>query len=133
MKKVTIFLLAVFCLALIGCSKDAEVESFIAENNAVIKDLTQKIDANPTAAGIDEAQKAFDAKKGSLKSKWDEIKEARGAQVSADTQKKLNDSMASDMKMLTDSATKNAMKLAMDKEAMPKFQKLMTDYGNTFK
>ena len=133
MKKVTIFLLAAFCLALIGCSKDAEVESFIAENNAVIKDLTQKIDANPTAAGIDEAQKAFDAKKGSLKSKWDEIKEARGAQVSGDTQKKLNDSMASDMKMLTDSATKNAMKLAMDKEAMPKFQKLMTDYGNTFK
>ncbi|MDQ6786531.1 MAG: hypothetical protein M3033_06895 [Acidobacteriota bacterium] len=133
MKKVYIFLLATFCFALIGCSKDTQVNDFISENDAVIKDISQKIDANPTAAGIDEAQKSFDAKKADLKTKWDAIKEARGAQVSADTQKKLNDSMANDMKMLTDSATKNAMKLATDKDAMPKFQKLMTDYGNTFK
>lgn len=133
MKKVTVFLIAVFCLALVGCSKDAEVNSFIDENNAVMKDITTKIDANPSAAGVDDAQKAFDAKKDSLKSKWDAIKEARGAQVSADVQKKLNDSMAENMKQLTDVSTKNAMKLAMDKDAATKFQKLMTDYGNTFK
>jgi len=133
MKKVSIFLLVMFCLVLIGCSKDAEVNEFISEKDAVIKDISQKIEANPTGAGIDEAQKSFDAKKAALKSKWDAIKEARGAQVSADTQKKLNDSMANNMKMLTDAATKNAMKMTMDKNAMPKFQKLMTDYGETFK
>ena len=134
MKALTVFLLlAAFCLTLVGCSKDAEVNSFIGENDAVIKEMTSKIDANPSAAGVDEAQKAFDARKADLKSKWNDIKEARGVQVGADTQKKLNDTMAADMKMLTDSATKNAMKLAMDKDAMPKFQKLMTDYGDTFK
>lgn len=133
MKKVTVFLIAVFCLALVGCSKDAEVNSFITENDAVMKDITTKIDANPSAAGVDDAQKAFDAKKDSLKSKWDAIKEARGAQVSSEVQKKLNDSMAENMKQLTDVSTKNAMKMAMDKDAMTKFQKLMTDYGNTFK
>lgn len=133
MKKVTVFLVLAFCLALVGCSKDAEVNAFIDENNAVMKDITTKIDANPSAAGVDDAQKSFDAKKDSLKSKWDAIKEARGAQVSSDVQKKLNDSMAENMKQLTDVSTKNAMKMAMDKDAATKFQKLMTDYGNTFK
>lgn len=134
MKKVTLFMLMACCLAFAGCaSKDAEVNAFIAENSAVIKEMTDKIDANPTAAGIDDAQKAFDAKKGDLKSKWDAIKEARGAQVSADVQKKLNDSMQSDMKTLTEVSSKNAMKLATSEGAMPKFQKLMQDYGDTFK
>ncbi len=133
MKKVSLVLFFALCLAFTGCSKDAEVEAFIAENDAVMKDMTAKIDANPSAAGVDDAQKSFDAKKDSLKAKWDAIKDARGAQVSADTQKKLNDSMAGNMKELTDVSMKNAMKLAMDKDAATKFQKLMNDYGNTFK
>jgi hypothetical protein len=133
MKKVTLFLLlAIFCLGLTGCSKDAEVEAFIAENDAVMKDITTKIDQNPTAAGVDDAQKSFDAKKANLKTKWDAIKDARGAQVSADTQKKLNDSMANNMKSLTDVSMKNAMKLGQDKDAAMKFQKLMQDYAATF-
>lgn len=134
MKKITLFLMAAFCLTLAGCgNKDAEVNAFIAENSAVIKEMTDKIDANPSAAGVDDAQKAFDAKKAGLKAKWDIIKEARGMQVSEDVQKKLNDSMQADMKKLTDSAEKNAMKLAVDDAATTKFQKLMTDYGDTFK
>ena len=133
MRKVTLLMMFALCLALAGCSKDAEVNAFIAENNQVIKDMTAKIDANPSAAGVDDAQKSFDAKKSNLKAKWNEIKEARGMQVSEDVQKKLTDSMTADMKLLTDSAEKNAMKLAMDDAAMPKFQKLMTDYGDTFK
>ena len=39
-----------FCLAMVGCGKDSEVNEFIAENTAVIKDITAKIDANPMAA-----------------------------------------------------------------------------------
>lgn len=134
MKKVTLFLLvAIFCLGLVGCSKDSDVEAFITENNAVMKDITSKIDANPSAAGVDEAQKSFDAKKASLKAKWDAIKTARDAQISAETQKKLTDSMAQNNKDLTDVSTKHAMKLAQDREAFPKFQKLMQEYANTFK
>lgn len=134
MKKVTLYLLlAVFCLGLIGCSnKDADVEAFITENDAVMKDITSKIDANPTAAGIDDAQKSFDAKKASLKSKWDAVKDARGAQVSAEMQKKLEDSMKKNGEALTQTSTKNMMKLAQDRDAAMKFQKLMQDYSATF-
>jgi hypothetical protein len=132
-KKVTLFLLlAVFCLGLAGCSKDSEVEAFIAENDAVMKDITTKIDQNPTAAGVDDAQKAFDAKKASLKSKWDAVKDARGMQVSEATQKKLTDSMVNNMTKLTEVSQKNMMKLAQDKDAATKFQKLMQDYQATF-
>jgi len=80
----------------------------------------------------DEAQKAFDGKKSSLKTKWDAIKSARGMQVSADTKKKLEDSVSANMKSLMEVSTKNAMKLATDKDAATKFQKLMTDYSATF-
>jgi hypothetical protein len=132
MKKVTLFLLlAILSLGLAGCGKDAEVEAFIAENDAVMKDITTKIDQNPTAAGVDEAQKSFDAKKASLKTKWDAIKDARNMQVSAETQKKLNDSVANNMKTLTDVSTKNAAKLAQDRDALTKFQKLVQEYAAT--
>lgn len=132
MKKVTLFLIAVFCLSLTGCSKDAEINAFITEFDAATKEIVAKIDANPTAAGIGDAQKAFDGKKASLKAKWDGIKGAVGMQVSADTKKKLEDSVSNNMKALLDVSMKNAMKMAMDKDASAKFKALLTDYQNTF-
>lgn len=87
---------------------------------------------DPTAAGIDSAQKLFDAKKPSLTTKWNGIKDAVGFQVGAETKKKLEDSMKNNVQALSEVSTKNAMKWAMEKDAIPKFQKLMTDYTNTF-
>ena len=69
MKKIIVFSLLVFCLGMTGCSKDAEIEAFIKEMDGVTKDIVSKIDANPTAAGVDDAQKAFDARKAELKTK----------------------------------------------------------------
>src|SRR5215204_3748647 len=133
MKKIALFSLIVFCLSLAACSKDAEVNAFLAENHAVIEDIVKKIDANPSEAGVDEAQKSFDAKKAGLKAKWDAIKDARGAQVSSDVQKKLNDSVTADMKMLTDVQMKNSQKLAGDGNAMNKFVKLVQAYSDIIK
>lgn len=132
MNKISLFLIVAFCIGLTGCSKDTEVNAFITEFDATTKEIVSKIDANPSSAGVDEAQKAFDAKKASLKAKWDAIKSARGMQVSADTKKKLEDSVSANMKSLVDVSTKNAMKLATDKDAATKFQKLMSDYSATF-
>ncbi len=132
MKNLSLFIVLAFCLGLTGCSKDAEVNAFITEFDSVTKEIVSKIDANPNSAGVDDAQKAFDAKKADLKSKWDSIKTAKGIQVSADTKKKLEDSATANMKALMDVSTKNAMKLAADKDAATKFQKLMTDYSSTF-
>jgi hypothetical protein len=133
MTKITIILLAAFCLMMVGCSKDAEINAFIAENHTVIEDIVKKIDANPSEAGVDEAQKSFDGKKAGLKTKWDAVKDARGVQVSEATTKKLTESMTSDMKMLTDVQQKQGTKLAQDGEAMNKFVKLVQEYAGMFK
>ena len=126
-------LLVIGCLILVmGCSKDAEINAFITEFDAATNEMIAKIDADPSSAGITEAQKAFDGKKASLKSKWDGIKDAVGFQVSADTKKKLEESVANNMKALMAVSTKNMMKLAVDKDASAKFQALRKDYQSTF-
>lgn len=132
MKKITSLIIFACFLALTGCSKDGEINAFIAEFDAATKEIVAKIDADPSAAGIDDAQKAFDAKKAILKARWDGIKGAVGFQVSADTKKKLEDSVGANMKALMDVSTKNMMKLALDKEASVKFQALLKDYQATF-
>jgi predicted peroxiredoxin len=132
MKKITLFLMVLLCLSLAGCSKDAEINAFITEFDAATKEIVAKIDANPSAAGIDDAQKAFDGKKASLKAKWDGIKGAVGMQVSAETKKKLEESVTNNMKALMDVSIKQGVKMAMDKDASAKFKNLMTDYQATF-
>jgi len=132
MKKITLFLIAVFCLSLAGCSKDAEINAFITEFESTTKEMTSKIDADPSADGIAAAQKAFDAKKAGLKTKWDAIKDAVGFQVSADTKKKLEDSVTNNMKALGDVATKNATKMAESEGAVDKFTALMKDFQSIF-
>lgn len=133
MKKLTIILLAVFALGLTGCNKDAEVDAFLTEFESTTADIAKKIDENPTAAGVDEAQKAFEAKKPALTEKFDAIKNARSFQVSKEKQKEMMERVTKSAMSLADVAKKNAMKLAMDKEAMTKFQSLMKEYGETFK
>lgn len=132
MKKIALFSLIVCCFYLTGCSKDAEINAFSDQLDTVTKDVVAKIDANPTAAGVDEAQKAFDAKKADLKTKWDGIKDAIGMQVGAAAKKKLEDSVKNNAKSLSDVFTRNMMKLATDKEASTKFQALLKEYQAMF-
>jgi len=132
MKKLILISIAAAAALLTSCSKDAEVNAFIAELDATTNEIVSKIDANPSAAGVADAQKAFDARKPELTAKWNEIKDAVGAQVSADTKKKLEESVANNMKALTEASMRNMMKMAADKEASVKFQRLLTDYGKTF-
>jgi hypothetical protein len=132
MKKISILLIVAFCFGLSACSKDADVNAFISEFDATTKEITSKIDADPSETGVDAAQKAFDARKANLKTKWDSIKDAVGIQVSADTKKKLEDSVTANMKTLTDVATKHAMELAQDGNASNKFQKLVTEFTGMF-
>ena len=46
--------------------------------------------------------------------------------------KKLEESVANNMKALMAVSTKNMMKLAVDKDASAKFQALLKDYQSTF-
>ncbi len=118
-----------FCLVMAGCSKDGEINAFITEWDSVTNDMVQKINTGD----IDGAKTAFDAKKEDLKSKWDGVKNARGFQVGADTQKKLEESTKKNMTALTTSMTTNMMKIATDKAKVDKLQALIKEYGEIFK
>lgn len=124
MRKIAVFLLLTVSLALVGCSKEAEVEAFMTEMNGVTNEMIQKIDVGD----IDGAQKAFDAKKADIKAKWDGLKTARGFQVSEATRKKLEDSLKKNGSDLTSAMTRNAMKFATDKSKVDKLQNLIKEY-----
>jgi hypothetical protein len=128
MKKITLFLTLTFCLALIGCSKDAEIGAFLTEWEGVTNDMVKKIDEGD----IDGAKAAFDAKKDSLKKSFKDVKEIRGFQISKDTEKKIADSLTKNTTVLSGSFTKNAMKFATDKTKMDKLQALIKEYGEIF-
>lgn len=126
-----ITILTLSCFAA-GCSKDAEVNAFIKEFDATTKEMVEKINADPSSGGVDAAQKAFDARKPQLTAKWNEIKGAVGFQVSKDTRKKLEESVANNMKALTEASIRHMVKMAADKEASAKFRQLLRDYSETF-
>jgi hypothetical protein len=86
-------------VGLVGCSKDAEVEAFIKDNDALVKSIK---DAKDAAA----AKKAWDDKKATMKQKFDGIKEARGFQVKKETMDKLNDSITKSTLAICDPTTK---------------------------
>lgn len=128
MKKITLFLVLTFCLALIGCSKDAEIGTFLTEWDSVTNEMVKKIDEGD----VEGAKAAFDAKKESLKKTFKEVKEVRGFQVSEDTKKKIADSSKKNYDALTGSFTKNAMKFVADKSKGDKVQALIKEYADIF-
>jgi hypothetical protein len=128
MKKPFLITLIACCLFLAGCSKDAEINSFITDFDSVTNEVVQKVNANPSAAGVDEAQKAFDAKKAGLKAKWDAIKTVTATQMSSDSQVKLKKSSENNMQALMEISSKKAL----DKDAGAKMDALIKDFQNTF-
>lgn len=133
MKKLTFLFIAVLCLGLSACNKDAEIDAFLVEFESTTDEVVKKIDDNPTAAGVDDAQKAFSAKKPALQEKFDAIKNARGFQVSEAKQKEMVDRVTKSAMKFSEVQQKHMMKLAMDKDASTKFQSLLKDYSETFK
>lgn len=125
MKKLTLILIAVFCLALAGCSKDAEVSEFMNEFETTTNDVSAKLEAG----NVDEAQKAFDAKKASLKTKWDGIKSARGIQVSQETQKKMEEGTKKNMTTLSNASIKAVQAKPSDSA---KVQNLVKEFTGIF-
>lgn len=129
MRKVTLFLVLAFCLSLMGCSKDAEVKSFISDLDTVTNEMVQKINAGD----IDGARTAFDAKKESLKTKWDGVKSARGFQVSKEVQKEAVEKVTKNAGALSGAMTSNMMKFVTDKGKLDKLKALVTEFGDIFK
>lgn len=119
---------AAFCRA----EFDDFIESFIEDFDAVSKEMAAKIDKIRGVAGLDAAQKAFNAKKAALKEKFAMFRNARGMQVSEMMLKKLTDSIINNGKAITDAFSKHAADYSKQRTAIPRFQKLMKDYTDTF-
>lgn len=128
MKKLTVFLVMAFCLSLLGCSRDGDVDAFVTELDNVTNEMAQKLEAGD----IDAAQTAFSAKKDALKSKWESLKTARGFQVSEAAKKKLEEGFKKNATTLQSGVMKGSMKLAKNKGAVDKMQALMKDYMSVF-
>lgn len=129
MKKLTAFLVAIFALSMVGCSKDAQISAFLTEWETVTKDMSAKIETGD----IDGAKAAFDARKDSLKKGVEEIKTARGFQVSEETMKKWEEGVRKNTETLTNATLKGAMKMGGDKAKTDKLTALMKEYGEIFK
>lgn len=113
-----------------GCgSKDTEINAFISDSDKLANDIVQKVKADPTVAGVDEAQKLLDGKKADLKSKYDVVKTARGYQAKEETMKKFTDNV------IKNSETVNGLKLDLiekttdDKDLSQKLDKLVADFN----
>jgi hypothetical protein len=130
-RKVVPVLLIALVLALAGCKKDSEVTGFIKDFDALTDDMVKTINASPTSAGIDEAQKKLDAKKADLKTRLNALKELRGFQVSKESLEGLTKSLTENSQKLAGLATKIGQSAVANKDiAMTtKYAALMKSYG----
>ena len=126
-RSVSLFLI-LSVVALAGCKKDAEINAVLADFDSFTKELVKKVDGNPTAAGVDDAQKYLDSKKDELKGKWDSIKGARGFQVSKETQEKMEESLKKNFMSVVGLQTKYIGKSMSDPAFKSKLDKLVKDY-----
>ena len=123
MKRLLVGLVAAGALLVTACSKDAEVEEFMKENEALAKEVKSKGEKD----GPEAAKKAFDAKKDDLKKKYDAIKDARGFQVKEETMTKLSENL------VTAAADVCTLQITTDEDKSKAFRKICDDYGDLFK
>ena len=80
MKTIALLFTFALCMVVIGCGRIygpvKQVEAFIEEKDAVISEISKKLEQNPSLAGVAEARKIFEAKKDSLKAKKKAIDDA---------------------------------------------------------
>jgi hypothetical protein len=83
------------CLASVGCRGSVEAtKAYLDEKNTLLVQISKTLEANPSEAGVDEARKMFEAKKGDLKAKYEATKQESGESTrmileNGDTQNKI--------------------------------------------
>ncbi|MBK6519634.1 MAG: hypothetical protein IPM79_34805 [Polyangiaceae bacterium] len=97
---------------------DEKFELFMKENS----ELADLIEKEKSAAG---ATKIWDARKVSLRKRYDAIKDARGFQVTEETKTKFGENV-------TACTTKVCLKISLDATESASFKKLCDDYTALF-
>jgi outer membrane murein-binding lipoprotein Lpp len=135
MRLISCLLLALACSALlVGCKKDAQVDSVLTELDTFTKELVAKIDTAPNpSAGVDAAQKFFDSRKADLQAKLGTLKGLRGFQVSDETKKKMMASMTENVMSVGKLKIKYMSSAMRDPALNAKLDKLNADYQSLLK
>src|SRR5688500_16909315 len=78
--KATMSLLVLgICLVSVGCRGSVEAtKAYLDEKDNLLMQISKTLEANPSEAGVDEARKMFEAKKGDLKAKYEAAKQESG-------------------------------------------------------
>lgn len=79
-------------LALSGCNKDADFESFVAANKEFVVAVKEAASASP-----EKAREVFDQGKGPLKAKLDKVKNLRSFQVKEKAAKEFESNVTSSL------------------------------------
>lgn len=91
-----------FCLTLVGCGRIygpvEEVKALMEAKREVLEQISKILEATPNAAGVAEARKVFEAKRGELKAKRDAI-DAKPRGMNSDWMSMLFESNARDAEM----------------------------------
>lgn len=129
MKLLTFGILIALCLTAFGCSKDAEVKSFLNEWDSLTKEIVNKVDAGD----IEGAQTALDTKKAELRSKLTEL-QAAPDRVSADVLKEFDERFSRNQMRMTATYFNNWKKWmeSGDSGKVEKLKALFNEYARTF-
>ncbi len=111
---------------LTGCSKDAEVNAFIA---GATKEIVSPTPPQPTCK---RHKKPSTTAKPNSPPNGTPSRTQKGIWVTAETKRKLEESIQNNMKALTEVSLRNMRQMATYRGASSKFQRLMTEFGRTF-
>lgn len=118
--------LAMVCVLSLACKKDAEVVAVVEEVDLFTKELVKRVESNPTAAGVDDAQQYLDSKKAEITARLATIKDIRDSQISEDTRKKRMETITNDSMSVARLQFKTITN--PDPEFKTKIEKLNRDY-----
>ena len=132
--KALALLIALSCLLVAGCKKDAEVKTILGDFDSFTIELVKRVDAasNP-ADGVDDAQKYFDSKKTEMTTKMEQLKTIRGYQVGEETKKMMEASLVEDAKKVANLQVKYIGTSMRDPAFKAKLDKLTKDYQSLFR
>lgn len=135
MKKIilTFLVLASFCgWTCRSSNQDSKFREFLSDSDQLTKDIVTTVKANPTAFGVEEAQKILAARQPGLRTKFNDLKTIQRSQVSNETMKILSDSLFTNINSVKKLKLDYAEKSFKDKVFGDKIDKLVTDFKDLF-
>jgi hypothetical protein len=125
LKFLAIAVLALSCVSLTGCNKDAVATKFIADLDSTTQALVQEIAKSPNPAGTDAAQKALDAKKDDLRKQYVALIDGK---ASPEMFEKTSASIKTNVATVVGLWDKYRLEASNDPKMRDKLQKLSDDY-----